>query len=86
MSGLKDLVQAAKQGNPPETAKETSKNTPNKLAKSKDPNYTQAMSYLPKSLHRRVKSALLLEENSDIDFSELVGDLLEEWLSKYSNT
>jgi hypothetical protein len=44
--------------------------------RSKD-NYTQVSAYVPKDLHKRVKGALI---DDGRDFSELVSDLLDEWL------
>lgn len=46
--------------------------------KRSNPDYTQVSAYIPKDLHKRVKIALV---NSDQDFSELVSQLLEEWLN-----
>lgn len=46
--------------------------------KRSDPNYTQVGAYIPKDLDKQVKRKLLDE---DIDFSELVADLLLKWIS-----
>ncbi len=44
--------------------------------RSKD-EYTQVSAYIPKDTHKSIKAALLDEER---DFSELVSDLLADWL------
>ncbi len=43
--------------------------------------YTQASAYIRRETHRQVKSALALEEK---EFSELVEELLSEWLKSRS--
>ncbi len=43
--------------------------------------FTQASAYIRRETHRRVKSALALEEK---EFSELVEELLSEWLKSRS--
>ena len=43
--------------------------------------YTQASAYIRRDVHKRVKSALALE---DKEFSELVEELLEGWLKLHS--
>lgn len=50
--------------------------------KRSDPNFIQVGAYIPKDLNQRVKRRLFDEE---IDFSELVAELLEDWLSKKSS-
>lgn len=49
--------------------------------KRSNPNYTQVGAYIPKQLDRDVKRLLIDEE---IDFSDLVADLLAKWLSSKS--
>ncbi len=44
-----------------------------------DPDYRQVSAYVRKDTHRKVKMALLEE---DLEFSELVEDLLRDWLAK----
>ncbi len=43
--------------------------------------YTQAQAYITRELHRKVKAQLALE---DREYSELVEELLAEWLKKRS--
>ncbi len=43
-----------------------------------NPEYRQANAYIPKTLHMRVKRALL--DEGDREFSSLVEELLESWL------
>lgn len=45
--------------------------------RSKTDTYTQVSAYIPKDTHKKVKAALIDDER---DFSELVSDLLAEWL------
>jgi hypothetical protein len=47
--------------------------------KRSDPGYVQTTAYIPAELHHGVKLALL-QERAGREFSELVGDLLAEWL------
>jgi hypothetical protein len=48
--------------------------------KSSNPNYTQALAYVKKDTYKAVKRELL--DKDDLDFSELVESLLNEWLIK----
>ncbi len=43
-----------------------------------NPEYRQANAYIPKTLHMRIKRALL--DEGDREFSSLVEELLENWL------
>jgi len=47
--------------------------------KRSDPSYTQGMAYVKKETLRKVKKRLLEE---DKDYSDLINELLEMWLSK----
>lgn len=47
--------------------------------KRSDPGYVQVTAYIPDELHHNVKLALL-QERKGREFSELVGELLTEWL------
>ena len=47
------------------------------VGKRSNAEYRQVSAYIRKDTHRKVKMALLEEEQ---EFSELVGRLLEEWL------
>ena len=48
--------------------------------KRSDPGFVQATSYIPAEVHHNVKLALLRERKGR-EFSELVADLLAEWLA-----
>ncbi|NJO86461.1 MAG: hypothetical protein HC818_08070 [Synechococcaceae cyanobacterium RM1_1_27] len=51
--------------------------------KRSDPSFEQVTAYIPKELYRRVKLKILAEEGeagTPTDFSELLADLLKEWL------
>lgn len=50
--------------------------------KRSDPNYIQVGAYVPIELNKSVKRLLLDKEQ---DFSELVSDLLAEWVEKNSD-
>ena len=63
----------------PQTIKEHSASTRKKRGKRNDPSYTQVTAYIKKETHYQVKLALL-QEGSDREFSELVEDLLTEYL------
>ncbi|MGH9848076.1 MAG: hypothetical protein ACREEM_56045 [Blastocatellia bacterium] len=47
------------------------------IGKRSKADYTQVSAYIPKDTHRRIKGALL---DDGRDFSELISDLLAEWL------
>ena len=50
--------------------------------KRSDPNYTQVGAYIPKAIDKAVKRKLIDE---DMDFSELVAQLLDEWVNRSSD-
>lgn len=47
--------------------------------KRSDPSFVQVTAYVPADLHHEIKVALLLERQGR-EFSELVADLLSDWL------
>lgn len=49
-----------------------------KTGKRSDPRYTQVGCYLPRELNNRVKMKLVADPR---DFSDLVAELLDNWLS-----
>ena len=49
-------------------------------SKSSDPDYQQVGPYIPKKLYREVKK--LLTDRDNLDFSELVTELLIEWVAE----
>jgi hypothetical protein len=51
--------------------------------KRSDPTYAQVTAYIPEELHRQVKIALLQDAKGQ-EFSELVGELLREWMKSRS--
>lgn len=53
--------------------------TAKKGGKRSDPDYIQVGAYIPRALNKQVKRHLL---ETDQDFSELVGELLAEWVIK----
>lgn len=63
----------------PEMDQETPKPSRRSRGKRSNPDYEQVGAYIPKELNKRVKRRLIDEE---IDFSELVAQLLEEWVDR----
>lgn len=53
--------------------------SPPKLGKRSDPAYRQISTYVRSDLYRSVKRELLMEER---DFSDLMDEVLSEWLSR----
>jgi hypothetical protein len=62
-----------------ETPSEPPKPRGRAKGKRSDPNYEQVGAYIPKDLNKQVKRLLLDEE---IDFSDLVAQLLSEWVKQ----
>jgi len=52
--------------------------------KRSDPDYLQISAYIKKDTYTKIKIALL-QSNSDLDFSELIESLLQDWLEKNNN-
>lgn len=55
--------------------------TKTRVGKRKDPDYDQVTAYVRKETHRRAKIALL-EQPDKQEFSELVEQLLTQWLEQ----
>ena len=49
--------------------------------KSSSPDYTQVLTYVRKDTHNKVKAALIFDER-ERDLSDLVEELLSDWLKK----
>ena len=64
---------------PPEPAPEPKRRQRKATGKRSDPNYIQVGSYIPKDLNKDVKRLLVDYEG---DFSDLVAELLKEWLER----
>lgn len=64
----------------PDTGTKTVSRKTRPTGKRSDPKYTQVSAYIPKDLYRRVKVELV---SRDQNFSELVSQLLQEWLEGY---
>jgi hypothetical protein len=56
-----------------------SSNPRRRLGKRTAPDYVQVGVYIPKRLHNEAK-VLLIHEGADRDFSQLIGDLLAEYV------
>jgi hypothetical protein len=52
-----------------------------RLGKRTAPDYVQVGVYIPKQLHNQAK-VLLIHEGADRDFSQLIGDLLAQYVNK----
>ena len=63
----------------PEPAPEPKRRQRKATGKRSDPNYIQVGAYIPKDLNKEVKRSLVDYEG---DFSDLVTQLLEEWLEQ----
>lgn len=61
---------------PPTEAALTEESLPKK-SKSSDPNYVRTTVYLPRQIHRRLKSAAADEEK---EISKIVEELVTDWL------
>ncbi len=96
MSKFKSLLDAAKgrepEPEPEKLSQELEVNQPQQAAPSQpsqkrgrpkgkrsDPDYEQVTAYIRKDTHRDVKIALLSEGNGR-EFSELIQEMLEQWL------
>lgn len=55
-----------------------------RLGKRTAPDYVQVGVYIPKQLHNRAK-VLLINEEADRDFSQLIGDLLSAYVDHRSS-
>jgi hypothetical protein len=67
---------------PPEELTAPTTDPPSKKSKSSDPDYMRTTVYLPKKLHRRLKSAAADEEK---EISEIVEELVANWLASRTN-
>ena len=79
--GLMDAKKLGRDKGSPERPREPSDRPPRPQGAGKrgDPDYRQVSAYVRKDTHQKVKMALLEEER---EFSELVEDLLRDWLAK----
>ena len=72
------LAQKRKQGKAaPAPEAEPKKRQRKATGKRSDPNYLQVGAYIPIELNKRVKRRLV---DTDKDFSELVAELLDQWV------
>ncbi len=65
-----------------ESAPEPKQRQRKKISKRSDPNYVQVGPYVPKDLNDQVKRLLV---GQDKDFSDLVAELLEEWVKQQTD-
>lgn len=78
MSRFDELFNAAKKV--PASEAEPTKST--KISKSKDPNYVRTTVYLPKELHRQLKSVAVSDEQ---EMSQIVEESLAQYLKSRKN-
>ncbi|MBF2063052.1 MAG: CopG family transcriptional regulator [Calothrix sp. C42_A2020_038] len=79
VSRFDDLIDAARSR---QQRDELSSHEEDKLgfrSKSTDPNYIRTTVYLPKQLHRRMKTAAL---SQDRQMSDIIAELVEQWLEE----
>ena len=75
-----DLLGEVGLGSPIETPAQEAAPTPAaKVGKRSDPAYRQISTYVRSDIYRLVKRELLMDER---DFSDLMDELLAEWVSK----
>jgi len=67
---------------PPPTEATPTTEPLSKKSKSSDPDYMRTTVYLPKKLHRRLKSVAADEEK---EISEIVEELVANWLASREN-
>ncbi len=84
MSKFNDILKAAKQRNSevetPAPAETTSQKSGRPRGKRSNPDYEQVTAYIKRETYRNTKIALLQQRDNQ-EFSELVEQLLNEWLS-----
>jgi hypothetical protein len=79
---FKDVFDTLKEGDPGEEVPQPQANRRKISGKYKDPNYTKVTSYLRGETYRGAKMVLLGEGNKK-DFSELLEELVAEWLKSH---
>ncbi len=79
MSKFNSILQAAKGKEPASPPVKKPKGRPK--GKRSNPDYEQVTAYVKKETYRKTKIALL-EQDKFSDFSELVEELLSEWLTR----
>lgn len=68
---------------PSPSTEDASPQEPQGKSKSSNPNYMRTTVYLPRQIHRRLKSAAADEEK---EISEIVEKLVEDWLASRKTT
>lgn len=75
-SNLADMHE--QQSEPKKSAEPSAQRKRKKTGKRSDPNYIQVGAYIPRTLNEDVKIKLV---RHDGDFSDLITELLEKWVS-----
>lgn len=82
---FRSLIAASGQAVPTQTALDRIATEPTtgrrRLGKRTAPDYVQVGVYIPKQLHNQAK-VLLIHEDANRDFSQLIGDLLSDYVLK----
>lgn len=60
-------------------------NTGRGVGRRRDPDYMQASAYVPRKLRRQVER-VLLNDPSERDYSQLIEELLQKWLTEQNET
>ena len=79
---LAQTRQKKKPGQDTEPAPEPKQRQRKKKSKRSDPDYVQVGPYVPRELNDQVKRLLV---GQDKDFSDLVAELLEEWVKQQTD-
>jgi len=82
MSRFDDLFNVAKGKDATTPTPPDNLSSSEKLSKSKDPNYVRTTIYLPRELHRKLKTQATMDGE---EMSEIIEQLVDHWLSKRSD-
>lgn len=80
-SRFDELIDAARSRQKRDKPQELNEEKVTFKSKSTDPDYVRTTVYLPKKLHRRLKSAAAADERQ---MSDIMTELVEKWLSEKS--
>ncbi len=81
-SRFDDLIDAARSRQQRDKP-QPNEDKPTSLSKSTDPEYTRTTIYLPKKLHRKLKTTAASQERQ---MSDILTELVEQWLLSLSKS
>ncbi len=81
----KDTVAETPQTAVPAQARVRAANNGKAFGRRSDPDYMQASAYVPRQLRRQVER-VLLNDPSERDYSQLIEELLQKWLTEQNET